>query len=40
MEALKALSDSDFDSNKDTTLNIYECIIYFCGVPVSWKAKA
>ena len=29
--ALKALSDSDFDSDKETRISVSGCIMYFCG---------
>ena len=37
---LKALSDSDFGNDKDTSYSVYGYIIYFCCVPVSWKSKS
>ena len=37
---LEALSDSDFENDKDTRLSVYVYIIYFCGVPVAWKSKS
>ena len=37
--ALKALSDSDFASDKETRTSIYEYIIYFCGIPIAWRSK-
>ena len=37
---LEALSDSDFAYDKDTRYSVYGYIIYFCGVPVSWKSKS
>ena len=33
--ALKALSDSDFASDKETRISVFEYIIYFCGIPVA-----
>ena len=36
---LKALSDSDFASDGDTRISVYGFVIYFCGVPISWKSK-
>ena len=37
---LEALSDSDFANDKDTRYSVYGHIIYFCGVPVTWKSKS
>ena len=38
--ALKALSDSDFASDKETRISVFGYIIYFCGIPIAWrKAK-
>jgi hypothetical protein len=36
---LKALSDSDFSNDTDTRISVYGYIVYYCGVPVSWKGK-
>ena len=36
---LKALSDSDFASDKETRISIYGYVICFCGIPVAWKTK-
>jgi hypothetical protein len=36
---LKALSDSDFSNDVDTRISVYGYIVYYCGVPVSWKGK-
>jgi hypothetical protein len=36
---LKALSDSDFANDSDTRISVYGYIVYFLGVPVSWKSK-
>jgi hypothetical protein len=36
---LKALSDSDFANDADTRISVYGFIVYFMGVPVSWKSK-
>ena len=36
---LKALSDSDFASDKETRISVFGYIIYFCGVPISWRSK-
>ena len=37
--ALKALSDSDFASDKDTRISVFGYIIYFCGIPIGWRSK-
>ena len=37
--ALKALSDSDFASDKQTRISIFGYIIYFCGIPIAWRSK-
>ena len=37
--ALKALSDSDFASVKETRISIYGYIICFCGIPIAWRSK-
>ena len=37
--ALKALSDSDFASDKETRISVFGYIIYFCGIPISWRSK-
>ena len=36
---LEALSDSDFDNDKETRISIYGYIVFFCGVPIAWKSK-
>ena len=36
---LKALSDSDFPSIKETRINVYGYVIYFCGIPIAWRSK-
>jgi len=36
---LKALSDSNFANDADTRISVYGYIVYYCGVPVSWKGK-
>ena len=36
---LKALSDSDFASDKETRISVFEYIIYFCGVSIAWINK-
>ena len=38
--ALKALSDSDFASDKETRISIFGYIIYFGGIPIAWRSKA
>ena len=37
--ALKALSDSDFASDKETIISVFGYIIYFCGIPIAWQSK-
>ena len=37
--ALKALSDSDFTSDKETRISVCGYIIYFCGIPIAWRSK-
>ena len=37
--ALKALSDSDFASDKETRIGVFGYIIYFCGIPIAWRSK-
>ena len=37
--ALKALSDSDFASDKETRKSVFGYIIYFCGIPIAWRSK-
>ena len=37
--ALKALSDSDFASDKETRISVFRYIIYFCGIPIAWRSK-
>ena len=32
---LKALSDSDFASDKETRISVFGYIIYFCGIPIA-----
>ena len=36
---LKALSDSDFASDKETRICVYGYVIYFCGIPIAWRSK-
>ena len=36
---LKALSDSDFASDKETRISVYGYVIYFCGIPIAWRNK-
>ena len=37
--ALKALSDSDFASEKDTRISIFGYIMYFYGIPIALRSK-
>ena len=37
--ALKALSDSDFDSDKETRITVFGYIIYSCGIPIAWRSR-
>ena len=37
--ALKAQSDSDFASDKETRISVFGYIIYFCGIPIAWRSK-
>ena len=37
--APKALSDSDFASDKETRISVFGYIIYFCGIPIAWRSK-
>ena len=37
--ALKALSDSDFASDKETRISVIGYIIYFCGIKISWRSN-
>ena len=37
--ALKALSESDFASDKETRISVFGYIIYFCGIPIAWRSK-
>ena len=37
--ALKALSDSDLASDKETRICVFGYIIYFCGIPIAWRSK-
>ena len=37
--ALKALSDSDFASDKETRISVFGYIIYFCGIPIASRSK-
>ena len=36
---LKALSDSDFASDKETRISIFGYVIYFCGIRIDWRRK-
>ena len=37
--ALKALSDSDFASDKETRISVFGFIIFFWGIPIAWRSK-
>ena len=37
--ALKAQSDGDFASDKETRTRLFGYIIYFCGIPIAWRSK-
>ena len=37
--AIKALSDSDFASGKETRISVFGYIIYFCGIPIAWRSR-
>ena len=37
--ALKALSDTDFASDKETRISFFGYIIYFCGIPIAGRSK-
>ena len=37
--ALKALSGSDFASDKETRISVFGYIIYFCGILIAWRSK-
>ena len=37
--ALKALSDIDFASDKETRISVFGYIIYLCGIPIAWRSK-
>ena len=37
--ALKALSYSDFASDKETRISVFGYIIHFCGIPITWRSK-
>ena len=37
--ALKALSDNDFASDKETRISVFGYIIYFCGIPIARRSK-
>ena len=36
---MKALSDSDFASDKETRISVFGYIKYFCGIPIAWRSK-
>ena len=35
----KALSDSDFSSDKETRISVYGHVMYFCGIPLAWRSE-
>ena len=37
--AQKALSNSDFASDKERRISMFGYIIYFCGIPIAWRSK-
>ena len=37
--ALKALSDIDFASDKETRISVFGYIFYFCRIPIAWRSK-
>ena len=37
--ALKALSDSDFASDKEARISVFGYIIYICGIPIASRSK-
>ena len=37
--ALRALSDSDFASDKERRISVFVYIRYFCGIPIAWRSK-
>ena len=37
--AIKALSDSDFASDKETRISGFGYIINFCGITIAWRSK-
>ena len=37
---LEALSDSDYANDKETRMCVYGYIVFFCGVPISYKSKS
>ena len=36
---LKALSDSDFASDKETRISVFGYVIYFCGIQIAWRSR-
>ena len=36
---LRALSDSNFASGKETRISIFGYVIYFCGISIAWRSK-
>jgi hypothetical protein len=37
---LEGYSDSEYAGDKDTRISVYGYVIYFCGIPISWKSKS
>ena len=37
---LEVLSDSNFANDKETRICVYGYIVFFCGVPITWKSKS
>ena len=37
--ALKALSDNDFASDKETRISVFGYITYFSGILIAWRIK-
>ena len=36
---LRGKADSEFCGDKETRISVYGFILYFCGVPISWRSK-
>ncbi len=36
---LRAKADSELCGDKETRISVYGLILYFCGVPISWRSK-